>query len=87
MIVGIETLKKMAEQNNNAKKFSYECLCHHCGCDVEIKITKTSGGYGLQGGVLYQPNDGNLLALCVDCYLKPDELKHSQPLCTDAREA
>jgi hypothetical protein len=87
LIVGIETLKKMAEQNNNANYFCHRCQCHNCGCDIEIKITKTSGGCGLQGGVLYQPNDGNLSALCVDCYLKSGEIKHSQTLCTDAREA
>jgi hypothetical protein len=84
LIVGIETLQKMSEQNNNAKQFSYECLCHNCGCDVEIKITKTSGGYGLQGGVLYQPNVGNLLALCVDCNLKSGEIKDSHLIHTDA---
>lgn len=84
MIVGIETLKKMAEQNNNANYFSHRCQCHNCGCDVEIKITKTSGGYGLQGGVLYQPNAWDLLALRAGCYLKSDEIIHSELICTDA---
>lgn len=79
MFVGIETLNRIAESNNNATHFSYGCKCHNCGCDFDIKITKTSGGYGLLGGVLYEPKLQNLLALCLDCYLKSGEIDHSLP--------
>ena len=78
MFVGIETLNKMAENNNNATHFSYGCKCHNCECDFDIKITKTSGGCGPMGGVLYEPNPKNLVVLCLVCYLKSGGIKHSQ---------
>ena len=76
MFVGIETLNRIAEANHKATHFSYGCKCHNCGYDFDIEITKTSGGYGLLGGVLYEPNPQNLVALCLACYLKSGEIKY-----------
>jgi hypothetical protein len=75
MIVAIETLNKLAERHNNADHFTYGCKCHKCGCDVDIMITRTSGGYGLLGGVLYEPDPENLLAFCEVCYLNYGGIK------------
>jgi len=75
MFVAIETLDIIAEYNNKADHFNYGCKCHKCGCDVDIEITRTSGGYGLLGGVLYEPNPENLLAFCAVCYLKSGGIK------------
>jgi hypothetical protein len=68
MIIGVESLDKMFARNDAASHCTYEGKCYSCGCDVEVEITKTSGGYGLQGGALYEPNPQNLLVLCKDCY-------------------
>jgi hypothetical protein len=70
MIIGIESLDGMFGQVNNASHCTYEGKCHNCGCDAQVEITKTSGGYGLQGGVLCETNPQKLLILCSVCYEK-----------------
>jgi hypothetical protein len=42
--------------------------CHKCKRDAEISITKTSGGYGFLGGLLYERSPCQILMLCCDCY-------------------
>jgi hypothetical protein len=66
----VESLKKIFEHHNNANEFSYEGNCHKCGCHTKVKITKTSGGYGLQGGVLFEQLSRNILILCSECIKK-----------------
>jgi hypothetical protein len=74
MTIEVESLNKMFERhNNNANHRSYGNKCCTCGCDAEVVITKTAGGYGFQGGVLYEPDPQNFLILCGDCY-KPNKI-------------
>ena len=54
-------------QNKIGIHCSYHENCHDCYCDVEVNITKTSGGYGLQGGVLCETNPQNIYVLCLNC--------------------
>ena len=70
MTIEVESLNKIFEQHNNANGFRYEGKCHKCDCDTQVEITKTSGGYGLQGGVLYESNTRNILILCSKCIKK-----------------
>ena len=76
MVIGIESLDRMFEQNNDANHSKYGGRCHNCGCDVEVEITKTAGGYGLQGGVLFEAVQHNFLILCADCYEKSGRQIH-----------
>ena len=75
VIINIETINKMFEENNGVNHYVYQGRCHNCECDLEIKITKTSGGYGLKGGVLYEPDPNSLLALCDKCHANVGALK------------
>jgi hypothetical protein len=43
--------------------------CSACGCDVEVELNKTSGGFGLHGGALFE-TDGKIIAKCPQCYEK-----------------
>jgi hypothetical protein len=70
MIIGAESLNRIFERYNNANAFRYEGKCHKCDCDTKVEITKTAGGYGLQGGVLYESNMQNFLILCSGCFRK-----------------
>ncbi len=70
MIVNIESLKKIFEHNKNPRHLCYEGPCYHCGSDVKIQIDKTNAGYGLLGGVLYEPNPQDFLVCCDHCYKK-----------------
>ena len=73
-IVGVDSLNRMFEQNDNPNQFSYQDRCHQCGCVVKIKITKTSGGYGLQGGALCETDAQIFFVLCPNCYEEPGNL-------------
>ncbi len=75
VVISIETINKMFEKNSGENHCVYQGRCHNCGCDLEIKITKTSGGYGLKGGVLYEPDPKFLWALCDDCHVKSSKLE------------
>ena len=78
MIIKVESLNRIFECHNNANNFSYEGKCHNCECHTKVKITRTAGGYGLQGGVLYESNTQNWSILCSGCFKKNDQqnLKH-----------
>ncbi|MGD8338563.1 MAG: hypothetical protein PVJ29_15845 [Desulfobacterales bacterium] len=70
MIISIESIIEMLNKNNDPNNCIYRDQCLNCGCEVEIKIAKTSGGYGLKGGVLYEQNPKGVWALCDDCFVK-----------------
>jgi hypothetical protein len=70
VLITVEMLNKIFKQNSSPKHFTYRGQCHHCGRDVEVEITKTSGGYGFQGGVLHASNPEDILVCCLDCHPK-----------------
>jgi len=70
VIIKVETLNGMFERNNNAGYFCIEGKCNHCECNAKVEITRTSGGYGLQGGVLYESNTRKSPILCSKCFHK-----------------
>ena len=70
MIIKVESLDSMFEQSMPSKHLSYEGTCHNCGHNVEIEIAKTAGGYGLLGGVLYEPEPDNIILICDRCHEK-----------------
>ena len=70
MIIKVETLNRIFEVNNNAGYLCIEGKCNHCQCDTKVEISRTTGGYGLQGGVLYQSNARKSTILCSKCFNK-----------------
>ena len=42
--------------------------CSDCRREVTVKITPTSGGFGLQGGALFKYSLEGYLVKCEDCY-------------------
>jgi hypothetical protein len=67
MIITKESLDKLYKKNNQKTHFRYQGICHGCGWHVGVKITKTSGGFGLSGGVLYEPTPENFMIICSGC--------------------
>ena len=65
-------MNKMFEHNVGTKKISYRGKCVCCGCDIDVTVTKTSGGFGLQHGVLYETEDGSFIVECSRCYKNSD---------------
>ena len=76
-VITLESINKIFEQNKNPATFTLQGRCDVCGCSLKIEITKTSGGYGLLGGMLCEPDTENYIALCVGCYEKSGKLKAS----------
>lgn len=66
-----DTLKRMFEGLTQENFVYIKKICSDCGCDVTIEIHKTSGGFGLQGGVLYDI-DEVIVAKCDECYRKSE---------------
>ena len=77
LVICFESLKKMFENNSNPKHCQFKGKCHCCGCDVEVKITRTSGGYGFSGGALCEPKLQKISLLCFNCYNAPKESERS----------
>ena len=63
-----EILRKMFEANPEKSKIELLEKCFVCGRKINIEITLTSGGFGLQGGVLIKHKPDGYLAKCPACH-------------------
>jgi len=63
----IEILKKMFEASSEKSKIVLMDKCSDCGRETVIEITPTSGGFGLQGGMLFKSSPDGYLAKCPAC--------------------
>jgi hypothetical protein len=68
--VSVETLDKLFQKESPKKTIRIDGKCSMCSKRVEIVITKTSEGYGFQGGVLYEPKSGKFKFRCEQCFKK-----------------
>jgi len=66
-LVNLDTLIRIFEEQTPENPVLIQKICSDCACDVTIEIHRTSGGFGIQGGALYD-EDGIIVAKCVDCY-------------------
>lgn len=64
----IEILKKMFKTNPGKSTIGIVGTCSICGKKTNIEITPTSGGFGLQGGVLFKCKPDGYLVKCPDCH-------------------
>ena len=67
MLIGLNGLKKISDDTSEGETGRVCNKCIDCGFPAEVKIHKTSGGYGLLGGVLYEVED-RVYVKCGDCY-------------------
>jgi hypothetical protein len=63
----IEILRKIFEPNPGKSTIVLKGKCSDCGCKTIIEITRTSGGFGLQGGSLYKCSPDDYFAKCPEC--------------------
>ena len=64
----IEILKKMFEANPSKSTVVLKDKCSYCGRETVIEITPTSGGFGLQGGILRERSADEYFIECETCY-------------------
>jgi len=74
-MISLAALKKIVGQQSDSKKPIYQGKCFDCGYVLKIETSKTSGGYGLLGGVLCESGPQNIFALCTNCYENSVESK------------
>ncbi len=63
-----EILKKMFEATPERSTIELKEKCSDCGCEVNIDITPSSGGYGLQGGALFECSTDDYCVKCAACF-------------------
>ena len=70
----LKRLRKLFKANPEKKTITIKSQCSDCECEVIIIITPSSGGYGLQGGALFECSPDGYLAKCPDCYKSHPEI-------------
>ncbi len=68
-LVKLNTLRQIFASNAPESPVFIRKKCSQCGCNVDIELHKTSGGFGLQGGILLEMDD-RTMAYCLKCYEK-----------------
>jgi hypothetical protein len=75
-VIEIAALKKLFEDRPADSTITFVCKCSGCGNDVLIDITHTSGGFGLNGGFLFEYAPDKYIIKCRNCYsLKKKETR------------
>ena len=77
MIIGTESLNSLFEKNNNTAHLNFKGRCRSCACNVEVKITKTSEGFGFNGGAVCELGQQKLLVQCISCFNSTKVYKNS----------
>jgi hypothetical protein len=67
-LISADSLNQIFDQNKEPGTCTYRGKCGICGCLVQIEIDKTSGGYGLLGGILYETDPEGYIGICINCY-------------------
>ena len=65
----VEKIKKMFIDDSESNLILVDGECHICGEKTIIEIAKTSGGFGINGGMLQEIHQNQLNIFCIDCYL------------------
>jgi hypothetical protein len=63
----IEIVKKLFEANPEKSTIVLKDKCSDCGCETIIEKTPTSGGFGLQGGFLFNSSTDKYIVKCPAC--------------------
>lgn len=64
----IEVLRKIFEANPGKSTITISGKCSDCGHMVAVEIIPTSGGYGIQGGILAKYPLREYSITCTECY-------------------
>ena len=73
----VKALSKLFDGEIKKNQIRLEGKCAGCGCDVKISITRTSGGFGLMGGMVFEMEDGRLLCKCGQCHKKGEPIRNA----------
>ena len=63
----IDVIRKLFEANPEQSTLTIDGNCSDCGHKLNIKIKSTSGGFGIQGGILIKRPPETFFIRCIDC--------------------
>lgn len=70
-----DMLRKIFEANPEKSTIIINGKCSDCGRAMVVEIVPTSGGYGLQGGILARSSFGKYSITCPECYKFNSKIK------------
>ena len=68
MLIKLGTLHQIFKGRPNTGLTVCDTVCVDCCMRIRVTVARTTAGYGLQGGVLYEPRPAEIRAKCPDCY-------------------
>jgi hypothetical protein len=68
-------ISKLKELHKEKDVIEFSGKCHDCGCSVNLKSEKQSGGLKIEGGALYEAGDG-MFFKCDSCFKAQNTLKN-----------
>jgi hypothetical protein len=67
-VISLSALDRIFHEKSLGEIFVFDNVqCVLCGQSFNIKIQKTSGGYGFLGGIISEPLKGQFLFKCCNC--------------------
>jgi len=74
----LKRLEKLFKDNPEKSTIVLKEKCSDCGNKTTIEITRTSVGFGMQGGALFKSSNDKLIAKCLACYEKHFKIDDNQ---------
>ena len=74
----LKRLKKLFKDNPEKSTIVLKEKCIDCRTETTIEITRTSVGFGLKGGVLFESSNDKFKAKCLACYEKHFKIDDNQ---------
>ena len=78
-MIDLKTLRKIFKDNLGKSNIGFKSKCSDCECEVIVNITPTSGGFGLQGGVLLECSPDEYIVKCPNCYKVNPKINDNKP--------
>jgi hypothetical protein len=70
----LEKLRELFDANPEKSTIKFIGQCSDCGCKTIIEITPSSGGFGIEGGALFECSPDGFFVKCSDCYKAHPEI-------------
>ena len=77
-MISLNTSKKLFSEIPEKQEIAFKGQYSDRRCEAILEITTTSGGFGLQGGVLFKSSTDKYIVKCPACYEKNFKIDDNQ---------
>ena len=74
----IERLHQLFEDNPQEEILSWQGLCHDCRREIEVTAVPQEDGIHIEGGAVYEPEQGRFFLKCDGCLRRDAVLRNYQ---------